>query len=157
MRKPLSIPMRTILFVFALCVVPCALSSAALDEAHFRGKENFQYDVRVTYKPMAPTQGYPNTGGTWTVIDSLRVVLNGRLIRIPQSATADLFWPHTPSPPYAGPDNTLRFKISCSSGEKSYDAVFVFSGERLIEREINHHGGEETITKYPEQQDSRKE
>lgn len=149
--------MRTILFIFTLWAVLCAPSSAALDEAHFRGKANFQYDVRVTYKPMAPTKWYPNTGGTWTVIDSLRVVLNGRLIRIPQSATADLFWPHTPSPPYAGPDNTLRFSISGGGGEKSYNAVFVFSGERLIKREIHHHGGEETITKYPEQQDSRKE
>jgi hypothetical protein len=136
------------LMVLAWAVLP-SVALANLDEAQFRGHdEGYEYVIHILYKPMPAFRGYPDAPKAWTVIDTLSVTLNGRSIKIPAAATADLFWPHTPEPPYGGPNKTLRFGISGGSGEYSYRVVFVFSEKGLLQRERTDHAGKEKIIRY---------
>jgi len=129
-----------------------AVTACELDEAIFRGHSyNCLYEVVVRFKPMPSSRVFPKASKYWSVIDSLDVVVNGRKLKVPKKAL-NLFTPHTPEPPYLGPDGMLYFKIRGGSASKSYEAVYVFSQTRLIRREwrsLFHRDEEsEIITKY---------
>ena len=143
--------MKVLFILITLWLMSAGTATANLSEARFRGHEpGYRYDIWVRYRPMSPFPQYPDAPKVWTRIRSLEVVINGQPVRVPQAATADLFWPHTPQPPYPGPDHTLRFVFAGGSGEKSYEAILVFSGNRLVSRELRPHLQKAIVTRYPE-------
>ena len=149
--------MRAFLTLIVAGLAPTATSMANLDEAHFRGHlDDLRYDIRITYKPMPAFGIYQDAPKVWNVIDSMQVTLNGRAVKIPRSATADLFWPHTPQPPFRGPGKTLRFDIAGADGEYSYEATFVFSGTKLLRREkTSRTTGKTKVMTFPREQHPR--
>src|SRR5262245_14054331 len=142
--------MRSLLILSAVVAGSITNASAGLDDARFRGHtEDIRYDIWMRFKPAPPMRHYPDAPKYWTVFDTLRVILNGREIKVPRAAIDGFFWPHPSGTPYAGPDNTLRVPIVGGSGEYSYEAVLVFSKSRLVEVERRDHASTKwKITKY---------
>jgi hypothetical protein len=142
--------MRPLFILCALFVGSITSAFADLDDARFHGHtDNFRYDVWMRFKPAPPTPHYPDAPKYWTVFDTLRVIINGREINVPKVGLEGLFWPHPSGAPFPGPDNTLRVPISGGSGEKSYEAVLVFSKSRFLEAERRDHASSEwKVTKY---------
>jgi hypothetical protein len=142
--------MRSLLIIGVVLasLIPSAL--ADLDEARFQGHtDEFHYDVWMHFKPMPATRYYPRASEYWTVFDSLRVIIDGREIKVPKAAIEGFFWPHPSGYPYPGPDHTLRIPITGGDGEKSFEAVLVFSKSRFLEVERREHASSKwKVTKY---------
>jgi hypothetical protein len=142
--------MRFLLIIFAVSSGLITNGFANLYDARFQGHtENLRYDVWMRFKPAPPMPNYPDAPKYWTVFDTLRVIINGREIKVPRAALDSLFWPHPSGAPYPAPDNTLRIPVSGSSGEYSYEAVLVFSKSRFVHVERRDHASNKwKINKY---------
>ena len=122
--------------LFIICAVFAASFTSAfgnLYDARFQGHTgDLSYDVRMRFKPAPSMPNYPDAPKYWTVFDTLRVIINGREIKVPRAALDSLFRSYPSGPPSPGPDDTLRIPLSGGDGEGSYEAVLVFSKSRFV-------------------------
>lgn len=138
--------------IFALWVWCTTLGfGSELNRAVFEGEVFMERSGAKV--PYTLTIAYaPGIGGDYRNIKSIKLIVDGRELSVPQEAFSDLRMVHRPWPIYGvgGNPNHVQFFLEGGDASGSYRVTFEFDEDRLIQRSVLKHLEKiSEVTNYP--------